>query len=130
MTRFPLKNLVACTIALGALAVGSAAHARGEFAGGADPHRAARSTTVVIQHRPVLKPHALPVHPQHGWAAPRPQRDARDRYDHHRYSRGDSRFDPRFYGARHVPRHGAWGDFDRDGVPNRYDRAPRNPRRH
>jgi hypothetical protein len=23
-----------------------------------------------------------------------------------------------------------WGDFDRDGVVNRFDRAPRNPRRH
>ena len=23
--------------------------------------------------------------------------------------------------------HGGWGDRDRDGVPNRYDRAPGNP---
>jgi hypothetical protein len=28
----------------------------------------------------------------------------------------------RYYG------HGGWRDADRDGVPNRYDRAPRNPR--
>ena len=36
-----------------------------------------------------------------------------------------------YYGhqPRHV-RHGAWRDADRDGVPNRYDRAPRNPYRY
>ena len=36
-----------------------------------------------------------------------------------------------YYGhqPRHV-RHGGWRDADRDGVPNRYDRAPRNPYRY
>src|SRR4051812_47639284 len=30
---------------------------------------------------------------------------------------------------RHHDRRGAWGDADRDGVPNRYDNAPNNPHR-
>jgi len=37
--------------------------------------------------------------------------------------------DSRFYDARAAYRHGGWGDADRDGVPNRYDRAPTNPYR-
>ena len=37
--------------------------------------------------------------------------------------------DSRFYDARAAYRHGGWSDADRDGVPNRYDRAPANPYR-
>jgi hypothetical protein len=37
--------------------------------------------------------------------------------------------DSRFYDGRAAYRHGGWGDADRDGVPNRYDRAPANPYR-
>jgi hypothetical protein len=37
--------------------------------------------------------------------------------------------DSRYYDARLAHRNGAWGDADRDGVPNRYDRAPANPYR-
>jgi len=35
------------------------------------------------------------------------------------------------YGHRHGHGHrnGRWGDWDRDGVPNAYDRAPNNPYR-
>ena len=36
----------------------------------------------------------------------------------------------RFYIARATQRHAQWGDFDRDGVVNQFDRAPRNPRRY
>ena len=36
--------------------------------------------------------------------------------------------DSRFSNARVAYRHGGW-DADRDGVPNRYDRAPNNPYR-
>ena len=35
--------------------------------------------------------------------------------------------DHRGYGHK---RRGPWGDADRDGVPNRYDHAPRNPYRY
>ena len=36
--------------------------------------------------------------------------------------------DSRFYDHREAQRHAMWGDADRDGVPNRFDRAPYNPR--
>jgi hypothetical protein len=69
-------------------------------------------------------------------------RDRFDRYD--RYDRRGGEFgdadrdgipnkfdrDSRFYDARATFRHVQWGDFDRDGVVNQFDRAPRNPRRH
>jgi hypothetical protein len=32
-----------------------------------------------------------------------------------------------YYNGHH--RNGGWRDADRDGVPNRYDRAPNNPYR-
>lgn len=32
--------------------------------------------------------------------------------------------------GRHYDRPAGWRDYDGDGVPNRYDRAPRNPRWH
>lgn len=37
--------------------------------------------------------------------------------------------DSRFHDQRIADRRGPWGDADRDGVPNRYDRAPHNPYR-
>src|SRR4051794_12402132 len=37
--------------------------------------------------------------------------------------------DSRFFDARATYRHAQWGDADRDGVPNQFDRAPNNPRR-
>jgi hypothetical protein len=42
-----------------------------------------------------------------------------------------NRFDrhPRHYDARGGRGHGGWGDADRDGVPNRYDSRPHNPYR-
>jgi hypothetical protein len=42
-----------------------------------------------------------------------------------------NRFDrhPRRYDGRNGYSQAGWGDADRDGVPNRYDRAPANPYR-
>jgi hypothetical protein len=42
-----------------------------------------------------------------------------------------NRFDrhPRHFDQRAGYRQGGWGDADRDGVRNRYDRAPNNPYR-
>jgi hypothetical protein len=37
--------------------------------------------------------------------------------------------DPRHYDQRVTYRRGPWGDADHDGVPNRFDRAPLNPYR-
>jgi len=37
--------------------------------------------------------------------------------------------DPRHYDQRVIYRRGPWGDADHDGVPNRFDHAPLNPYR-
>jgi hypothetical protein len=37
--------------------------------------------------------------------------------------------DSRNYDPRVAYRHGGWGDRDHDGAPNRFDRAPNNPYR-
>lgn len=34
-----------------------------------------------------------------------------------------------YYQSRNEHARGAWGDYDRDGTPNRYDRFPGNPNR-
>jgi hypothetical protein len=69
--------------------------------------------------------HAAPVQPRHVQAP--------DRHDHARGPWGDvdrdgvpNRYDR--HDDRRVAAAGPWGDADRDGVPNRYDRAPYNPR--
>jgi hypothetical protein len=36
-------------------------------------------------------------------------------------------YDRNPYGQNRAVHRAGWGDADRDGVPNRYDRAPRNP---
>ena len=65
--------------------------------------------------------------------------DRNDRHDRRGGTFGDAdrdgipnKFDrdSRFYDARATFRHAQWGDFDRDGYVNQFDRAPRNPRRH
>lgn len=130
MNRFPLKSAVATVLAFGALAVGSAAHARADFAVATDHHRSFPPTAMVVQHHPIARPHGVHVHPQHA-AADRDSHGAGRFRDSDRdgipnlYDR-----DSRFYDARETRHHVQWGDFDRDGVPNRFDRAPRNPRRY
>ena len=64
-----------------------------------------------------VSPPAVYVQPQPTYAYPNPVyvHPWPFRHHHHRH------------GFRH---HGAGRDFDRDGVPNRYDHFPRNPRRH
>lgn len=69
----------------------------------------------------------------HAWASPREMRAFSARYagryrDHDRRAdrRSDYRADHRTLGRVDAR---AW-DWDRDGVPNRFDRAPRNPYRY
>ena len=65
-------------------------------------------------------------------------------YDHRDHYRGGGAYgdsdrdgipnrfdrDSRFYDWRAARQDAQWGDWDRDGVVNRFDRAPNNPRRH
>jgi hypothetical protein len=101
------KPLLAAAVAFSALAAGTAAHARtdiGVSIGFGVPYGYVQPAPVYVQPRPVyVQPQTFYVQPQPIYVQPQP-----------------------IY-HRHQPRRGPWGDADRDGVPNRYDRAPRNP---
>ncbi len=126
---FSAKSIVVAAVALGAVGLASAAHARGDWVVSVDLNSAygyTRPVPMYVQPQPVyVQPQAVYYGNDGRW-----ERNAawgdwdRDgipnRYDRH----------PRHYDARggHYGQ-GAWGDVDRDGVPNRYDRAPNNPYR-
>jgi hypothetical protein len=127
MKRLSAKPLLAAVIGFAALAAGTAAHARpdvfvsigfGGPVGYAQPAPVyAQPRTVYAQPRTIYaeprtvyaEPRTVYVQPYPVYAQPEPE--------YHGYERD----------RRHHRRHGAWGDADRDGVPNRYDRAPQNP---
>ncbi|MFZ2159355.1 MAG: hypothetical protein WAV72_24985 [Bradyrhizobium sp.] len=138
---FSNKTLIASAIALGAVVVGSAAHARSDVTLVVDlnsPHRYVQPAPVFVQHQQMpLQAHTVYTQPQ----------TVQFGHDGDRFDRNDRRGralndadrdgipnkfdrDSRFYDARATWRHAQWGDFDRDGVVNQFDRAPRNPRRH
>jgi len=108
MKRLSLaKPLVASALGLAALVGASAAHARSDvfFSIGIQaPFGVVQPAPVYVHPQPVyVEPAPVYVQPQPVYVQPRPVR-------HHR--------------------RGAWGDADRDGVPNRYDRRPHNPYRY
>ena len=100
------KPLLAAAVALGALAAGSAAHARSDvfFSIGINaPVGYVQPASVYVQPAPVyVQPRPVYVQPRPVYVQPQPV----------------------YYGG-HRGRGGAWGDGDRDGVPNRYDRDSR-----
>ncbi len=95
---------------------------------------------VYVQPQPVYtQPHSVYVQPRHQYSQPQVVYYGNDR----RHERGgpfgdwdrdgiQNRFDrdSRFYDHRAQRGQGGWGDRDRDGVPNRYDQSPRNPYRY
>jgi len=115
---FSARNLLAATAALGGLALASAAHARTDVSVsiGVPIYGYAQPAPVYVQPRPVY------VQPRPVYVQPAPVYGHRPVYVQPQ---------PVYYGGhRHWnQRHGAWGDADRDGVANRYDRAPHNPYR-
>jgi hypothetical protein len=125
---FSAKILVAATVALGAVAAASAAHARSDVIlsiGLNAPYGYVQPAPVYVQPQPVyVQPQTL------SWGHDR-------RYDRsgpfgdwdrdgipNRFDRDSRNYDPRV-----AYRHGGWGDRDHDGAPNRFDRAPNNPYR-
>lgn len=139
---FSAKPLVVAAIAFGAVVAGTAAHARSDVIlsiGLNVPHGYVQPAPVYVQPAPVY------VQPRHVYVQPRPTHApvqtvyyGYDRRHQRHGAFGDSdrdgvpnRFDrdSRFYDQRAARSHGAWGDADRDGVANRYDRAPHNPNR-
>jgi hypothetical protein len=98
---FSARSLLAATVAVGAVVAASAAHARTDVVvsiGVQQPYGYVQSAPVYVQ------PQSYYVQPQTYYVQPQPT----------------------YYGSRrHVQRRGAWGDADRDGVPNLYDRDSR-----
>ena len=108
------KPLLAAALAVGTLAAASAAHARTDvsvsiglpLAGYVQP------AAVYVQPQPVyVQPQPVYMRPQPVYVQSQPVYYYDDGHRGHRHHRG-------------------WGDRDRDGVPNRYDRAPGNPYRY
>lgn len=115
----------------------ASAIALGAVVAGTAAHADTRVTLVVGQSAPHRYVQPAPVVTQLQTVQFR--HDRFDRFDRRGAARGDwdrdgipNRFDrdSRFFDARATQRHAQWGDFDHDGVPNRFDRAPRNPRRY
>ncbi len=162
MTRlFSAKPLVAAAIALGAVVAASAAHARSDVIvsiGFNVPVRHVQPAPVYVQPQPAyVQPQPVYVQPRPAYQGQRDygqrdygqrdygQRDYGNRDYGNRYyaqrggPHGDwdgdgvaNRFDrdSRWFDPRAAYRHGGRRDVDRDGVPNRFDRVPNNPYRY
>ena len=113
------KSIAAAALVLGAFGAATAAHARSDvvFSVGVQVPGAygyVQPAPVYVETQPVyVAPRPVYVQPQYGWS--QNGWDDRDGWRHHRHQRASFR--------------GPWGDYDRDGVANRYDRFPGNPYR-
>ena len=129
------KPLFAAALVLGTLAAASAAHARTDVV----LSIGVPAAVGYVQPQPVyVQPQPVYVQPRTVYVQPQPVYYGSYRGSHRHGAWGDADRDgvpnvydrdSRFYDARAAYRHGGWGDADRDGVPNRYDRAPVNPYR-
>jgi len=117
---FSAKTIAVTALALGAVGAASAAHAR------SDVFFSIAIPGAYVSNAPVYAPQPVYVAPPVTYYG-NPGYYANPGYygngvtyvyerDHHRHWRHDRRAGP-------------FGDRDRDGVVNRYDRAPRNPHR-
>lgn len=141
MKHLSFKPLIAAAVALGALGAGSAAHARSDvhFSIGLHaPIGYVQPAPVYVQPQPVyVQPQPVYVQPRPVYVQPQPIYHDAHR-GHRRGPWGDADRDgvpnaydrdSRYYDGRSAHRSPGWGDADRDGVPNRWDRAPQNPYR-
>lgn len=124
------KPLVAAAVVVGAFAAASAAHARSDVqvSIGFGVPVYAHPAPVYVQPQPVY------VQPRPVYVQPQPVYYGRGHGYHRNGAWGDADRDgiPNVHDRHHNrPHHvhGGWRDSDRDGVPNRYDRAPGNPYR-
>lgn len=112
---FSAKSIAMAAVVLGGVAAATAAQARSDVVlsiGLNAPYGYVQPAPVYVAPQPVyVQPRPVYVQPQtiyYGYGQPRYYYESRHGYRH---------------------RHGGW-DRDRDGVPNRYDRAPNNPYRY
>ena len=115
------KSLVIAAVALGAVGLASAAHARSDvtFSIGVNaPYGYVQPAPVYVQPQTVYYGH------DRRWERNGAYGDSDRDGIPNIYDR-----DSRYYDARVAYRQRAWGDADHDGVPNRFDRAPNNPYR-
>ena len=126
---FNAKPLLAAAFAVGALAAASAAHARSDVV-----------FSIGFQAPyGYVEPAPVYVQPQPVYVQPQPVYYQSQRwYERRRGAWGDFDRDgvpniydrdSRFYDGRAAHRPRPWRDADGDGVPNRYDRAPHDPYR-
>jgi hypothetical protein len=139
---FCAKPLVATVIALGAVAAASVAHARSDvvFSIGVNaPGGYVVPAPVYVQPQPVyVQPQPVYVQPQPIYVQPRAYYGG-GYYAQRSGPHGDwdrdgvaNRFDrdSRWFDPRAAYHYGGRRDADHDGVPNRADRAPHNPYRY
>jgi hypothetical protein len=135
---FTAKSFLAAAVALGAVGVASAAHAGTDvtFSIGVNaPYGYVQPAYGYVQpaygyvdSQPVyVQPQPVYVQPQTVYYGHDRRWDRRGAYGDWDHDGIPNRFDrnPRHYDQRVTYRRGPWGDADHDGVPNRYDRAPR-----
>jgi len=118
---FSAKSIAVAALALGAVGAASAAHARSDvFFSIGVPGAYVSNAPVYVQPQPVYVAPPVYQYEQPAYYGNNYYGNSGVTYvyerDHRRHWRGDRR-------------HGAYGDYDHDGVPNRFDRAPANPYR-
>ena len=133
---FSARIFAAAALALGAVGVASAAHARGDVMlsiGVNAPYGYVQPAPVYVAPQPVY------VQPRPVYVQPQTMYYRHDRRVDRSGPYGDSDRDgilnvydrdSRYYDARLARSHNGRGDADHDGVPNRFDRAPNNPYRY
>jgi len=119
MKPLSIKFLSAAALVLGALGVASAAHARSDVyfsVGVQSPGVYVQPAPAYVQPRPVyVAPSPAYVESRPVYVTPRVEY----RYDDEWRNRHGSRH---WQERRHARRYGPYGDLDRDGVMNQYDR--------
>ena len=114
-----VKFISVAALLLGSLGLASAAHARSDvfFSLGVQAPVYVEPAPVYVQPQPVYAPAYVESQPV--YVAPQIEYRYGDDWRRHGWREEH----------RHVRLYGPYGDYDRDGVPNRFDRFPANPYR-